>query len=396
MTGFENKPRFGALPYILGGVLGISLGLLIVSGVLFFKPSRGSNEPDRASNIPSYQTTEDAIAEGRRNAIVNATDRVAPAVVSISARQTRTVRNDFFSRFFGNQDAYRRQEYNSLGSGIIIDIDGYLLTNEHVIRNAEDIQVTLSNGETVSGQLVDAAPDYDLALLKIDGGPFEAAELGDSDSLLVGEWAIAIGSPFGQMLNDTQPTVTVGVISALHRDVKSDPRSQQIFKGMVQTDAAINPGNSGGPLVNSRGEVVGINTFILSGGTGSNIGIGFAIPINRGKWIIDEIRNYGRVRDVWVGLTVSSVRPALAMQLGLQAKRGLLVRELEIDSPAYKSGLKPGDVIVQVNGAKVRSTYEANRVIFGSHIGDKLEFKVNRNGEHEEFTVVLEEKPNRI
>jgi serine protease Do/serine protease DegQ len=162
---------------------------------------------------------------------------------------------------------------------------------------------------------------------------------------------------------------------------------------MIQTDAAINPGNSGGPLVDSRGRVVGINTSILSA-SGGNIGIGFAIPINRGKWVLEEIQKYGRVREVWVGVTVMDISPQAAAALRLTQTEGLLVHEIQLGSPADKSGLKPGDVIVAVNGAKVRTTQDANRKIFGSKIGEKIAFEVIREGRTKTLTIVLEEKPN--
>jgi len=403
MIGIESKSRFGPLPYVFGALLGVSLGLFIISGVLFFKTSRGSvTNGNGDGSGPTYQRADyGQIDLSRRNAIVAATEQVAPAVVAIQAQYLQVFRrtpfpDDFFDRLFPNYRNRVTRRQVSLGSGVIIDGEGYVLTNEHVIRNAEQIVVTLSTGNEVEGHLIDSAPDYDLALLKIDGGPFPYASLGDSDDLYVGEWAIAIGSPFGQLLNDTQPTVTVGVISAKHRDVKSSSGTEQIFKDMIQTDAAINPGNSGGPLVNSNGRVVGINTFIFSSGDGGNLGMGFAIPINQGKWIVDEIRNYGRVRDVWIGLTVRQVTPELATGLSLPADRGLLIREIELDSPADKAGLKPGDLIVAVNGVQVVSVYGANRTIFGSKIGDKLEFEIKRGGKTKRLSVELEEKPNQI
>jgi serine protease Do len=324
---------------------------------------------------------------------------VSPAVVSITAMHTRVYRyRTPFSRrwleYFGIPETYK-EEITSLGSGVIVHPDGYVLTNEHVILNAEGIEVTLSDGRSVAAQVVDTAHDYDLAILKIiEDGSFDYASLGNSDELLVGEWAIAIGQPFGQLLYDTQPTVTVGVISALHRDVKPNRDSNQYFKDMIQTDAAINPGNSGGPLINSRGEVIGINTFIFSAGDGGNIGMGFAIPINRGKWVLAEIQEHGRVREAWLGIRVSTVTPELAAGLNLRHTRGLLIREIDHGSPAEKAGLRAGDLITAVNGEPVATSQDANRVIFGSRVGESLQFDIARKDKTRSIDVVLEEKPN--
>ena len=384
--------------------MGVSLGLIIVSGVLFFKSSRskGAEPLLQQHQIPLDSPMPLAVGESRRNAIVEATERVAPAVVSVTSQHRQVVRAnpfrsrrlDWFSLFFEGMRTYERR-VASMGSGVIISPDGFILTNYHVVSKAEEIVVTLSDGTTVSAEEVESAPDYDIALIKIEAENLTYAELGDSDDLFVGEWAIAIGQPFGQLLNDTQPTVTVGVISALHRDVKESSNSQT-FKDMIQTDAAINPGNSGGPLVNSRGQVVGINTFIFTAGSGGNLGMGFAIPINRGKWVLDEFKNYGKVRPIWVGLTVRDVTPELAMGLGLQASRGLLVRGIDEDSPADMAGLKMKDIIIAVNDKKVMSRQEANHVIFGAKIGDEQTFDVLRNGKERKIKLRLEEKPDEI
>ncbi len=412
---FTDKPgRLRFLPYLFGGLLGVSLGLIIISGVFFYRSSR-SSEPAGGStpmavmaDTGTEEVPESSIDASRRNAIVVATERAAPAVVSIASRYTRVVQTypfnssiarEWLKQFFRVPDT-QLQEYSSLGSGVIIHEDGYILTNEHVVHNADEIDVTLSDGTSIEAHVVGAAPDYDLALLKIESSNLPYALLGDSDGILVGEWAIAIGQPFGQMLNDTQPTVTVGVISALHRDVKSGGNTsggpERIFKDMIQTDAAINPGNSGGPLLDSRGRVIGINTFIFSTGSGGNLGMGFAIPINRGKWVLEEIQEYGRVRQVWVGITVREVTPQYAAALDLGDARGLIVREIQLESPADKAGLKPGDLITAVNGEPIATLQEANRMIFGLKVGDELEFEINRQGKRQSVTLKLVERPDEI
>jgi serine protease Do len=316
---------------------------------------------------------------------------VAPAVVSVKitfTRQTRPVYDWFWNRYYPG----RSQTLSSQGSGVVIDPKGYIFTNFHVIEHAERIAVTTFDGQRYEAELVYGAPSYDLALLKIDGEGFPFAPLGDSDRLMVGEWAIAIGSPFGSYLVDTQPTVTVGVISANHRDIKQRQDSEQVFNDMIQTDAAINPGNSGGPLVNSAGEVIGINTVIFSGGTGANIGMGFTIPINRAWHVYREVVEYGRVREVTLGMAVTDITPELAVALDLPSVTGVLVRAVEDGGPADESGLKPGDQLLAINGVAVQNHEHAERIIFGSAVGDELEITVNRKDEIKSFRVGLEER----
>lgn len=399
MNAFETRPRYGPLPYVFGGILGVCLGLLIVSGVLFFNSPRSDVGTNPMTSLTPVQS-ETGIDLSRSNAIVAATKSVAPSVVNITATRTQVYRTrTSYPRewldFFGIPKTYKR-EISSLGSGVVVASNGYILTNEHVIIDAEKIEVTLTSGETVEAQVVDTDHNYDLAIIKIDNEGLVVARLGDSDEIVVGEWAIAIGQPFGQLLYDTQPTVTVGVISALHRDVKESQNSDQYFEDMIQTDAAINPGNSGGPLVNSRGEVIGVNTFIFSARGGGNLGIGFAIPINRGKWVLAEVLEHGRIRDVWLGIRVHSIRPRDTAGLNLKINRGLLVGEIDDESPAAKADMRPGDLIVAVNGANVRTRQEANRIIYGARIGEELRFEIMRKGKIREVVVILEEKPEEI
>jgi serine protease Do len=401
MDEIQPTRRLRLMPYVFGGLLGISLGLAIISGVLFLRSSRGQvNSNTAATTYVAAASTQPMtpIADSRRNAIVVATESVAPAVVTVTTTYTQKLRyrsfffEDWFKRYYSLP---RTRTQSTLGSGVVIDRQGYILTNEHVISKAEEIKVTLSSGETLDGTLIASAPEYDLALLKVDADNLPIAPLGDSDSLLVGEWVIAIGSPFGTLLNDPQPTVTVGVVSALHRDVRGDQTGKRIFKDMLQTDAAINPGNSGGPLINSRGEVIGINTFIFSS-SGGSIGMGFAIPVNRGKWVLEEMVTYGRVRSIWVGISAVSITPEIAIGMNLSARRGVMIDNVEENSPASKAGLRPGDLIQTVNGISISNVTEANRIIFGSKVGDKLDISVNRKGKQKRFKLELEERPSDI
>jgi serine protease Do len=309
----------------------------------------------------------------RRNAIVTAAERISPSVVTVSVVSTQVVRTDpfggmlhdeFFDQFFPQQEY--RQRVPSMGSGFVVDASGVVLTNEHVVRNADQVTVTLSDGRQVPAKVLGASAVYDLAVLKVDAGNLKPATLGDSDQLMVGEWAIAIGSPFGFLLNDTQPTVTAGVISATRRDIKSEVTETGLYKNMIQTDAAINPGNSGGPLVNADGEVIGINSFIFTQGGGS-IGLGFAIPINLAKRVLEDIKKYGRIRQPYPGMSLQPVTP--------------------------RAGVKVGDRIRKVNGITANTVDDAQRGIYGAQVGDVLRLELERDGHSVDAHVTLTETP---
>jgi serine protease Do len=352
----------------------------------------------------SYEETVGTAGSGegldasRRTAIVRAAERVGPATVSISATGRRLVRaaptaqEEFFRRFFGGFLPGRtyEEERHSFGSGVVIDKDGYVLTNEHVVRGFDAVTVVLTDGRAFDGRVLGSDPRYDLAVVKIDGEDLPVAPLGDSDDIMVGEWAIAIGNPFGNLLSDRQPTVTAGVVSAVNRDVISDDASPAIYKDMIQTDAAINPGNSGGPLANSDGEVIGINSFIFSMSGGSE-GVGFAIPIDTARNVIDEMIQYGRVRDIWVGIAIQELTPGLAERLNLGDTHGVLASFVEPGSPSYRAGIREGDVIVAVNGDEVGNIREARRAIFGSRVGDIITLTVRRGTARLDFEVPVEE-----
>jgi len=342
------------------------------------------------------------IGDSRRSAIVTAAERVSPAVVSVSVVQTRVVRADpfggmmrdeFFDRFFPRTEY--RQRVPSLGSGVIVDASGIVLTNSHVIRDADEIRVTLPDGRSFDAKVLGDSPVYDLAVLKIEGTKLPVAPLGDSDSLLVGEWAIAIGNPFGMLIEDTQPSVTAGVVSATRRDIKSEAsdNSTGVYKNMIQTDAAINPGNSGGALVNGDGQVIGINTFIFTQGGGS-IGLGFAIPINMAKKLLHEIRKYGRVRQAWPGLQVQPVTELIARRLGWPDASGLVVTRVDPSGPAARVGVRVGDHIRRVNGRRTNTVDDIQASIYGAQVGDDLVLDVERDGKPLTLRVPLEEAPH--
>ncbi len=370
----EPNARKGgrALVLIFGGMIIGALAVVLFSASGLWNPlSSSESAPDEkvlfrlAPQLVQTSTSlQDEITNSRKNAIVRAAQKVGPSVVSIAVVQVRVIReqhlfspfgdeffDQFWQRFFGPRE-YKQRVY-SIGSGFIINPEGYILTNAHVVRGADQLKVTLTSGEEYDGEVVGSDEVSDLAVVKIDAKNLPSAILGNSDDLIIGEWAIAIGNPFGYLLDDPNPTVTVGVISAVNRDIKKERGQVQIYRRMIQTDAAINPGNSGGPLVNASGEVIGINTFIFTTSRGSE-GIGFAIPINRAKAILPDLIKHGRVVPAWIGAKVQKVNPILAQTLDLDKPEGVIVSDVEKNSPAQKAGLQRKDVIIEVNGQRIR------------------------------------------
>ena len=367
-------------------VIGIVLGVAVTAGVLRGGP--------RADAVP--------VASSRRTAIVTAAEKASPAVVSVSVISTRVVRSDpfggmfprdeFFDRFFPQNE--NKERVPSLGSGVIIERGGIVLTNSHVIRDADEIRVNLPDGRHFPAKVLGDSPVYDLAVLQIEGADkLPVARLGDSDSLVVGEWAIAIGNPFGFLLDDPQPTVTAGVVSATRRDIKGGATEGGMYKNMIQTDAAINPGNSGGALVNSDGEVIGINTFIFTQGGGS-IGLGFAIPIDLAKRVLREVKQYGRVRAAWPGMTVQPVTELVARRLGFKEPGGLVITSVVANGPAVKAGVKVGDRIRKVNHHVTDSLEDAQGSIYGAQVGDPLALDIERDDKPLTLKLILEEAPH--
>ena len=374
---------------------GVMCGFLLL-GAFSLAPSARQGVL-RAGVADAQGATSRDLGASRRTSIVAAAERVGPSVVTISVVQTRTVQStplasDFFEPFFRDMmPSYRyREQIPSMGSGFIISSKGYVLTNEHVVRGADKITVILADGRSFTGKLLGSHPQYDVAIVKIEGEKLPVAPLGTSGDLMIGEWAIAIGNPFGFLLNDTQPTVTAGVISATRRDIKAGTTGGGIYKNMIQTDAAINPGNSGGPLVNATGDVIGVNTFIFTKSGGSE-GIGFAIPIDAVKRVVDELIRYGRVRNVWIGVGTWDITPYLAERLGTQDRNGLYIASVEKGSPADKAGAKVGDIIRKVNGTAVGDVNEAYRALFGANVGDTITLTVQRDTKLVPLRLTLEE-----
>ena len=326
----------------------------------------------------------DDILVSRHNSITKAIQKVGPAVASINVEQNKS--SVSFDPFFGFMFPREIVPMKTSGSGVIISPDGFLMTNHHVIENANNVTVTLSGGEEYQAEIIGSDITSDLALLKLDGEDFPYAELDDSDDLIIGEWVIALGNPFKLFTVSNQPSASIGIISAINMDFGMQ-QSGKVFQNMIQTDAAINPGNSGGPLVNSLGKVIGINTFIYreSEINRGSIGIGFAIPINYAKRISKELKMTGEVdRDFYTGLIVQPLDRKVARYLDVPFVKGVVILDVSNTSPADRSGLKTGDIILSFNGIEVNKPADIDRVISENDIraGSIVKLKIFRNGNY--------------
>jgi serine protease Do len=339
------------------------------------------------------------ISGARRNALVRAAEKAGPSVVTVSVLRTQVVEGpafspyrDFFNPFFQNLRRRYWQRVQGLGSGVIVRRDGVILTNFHVVKGAELTKITLADGREYEAEFVGGTEVYDLAVLRADVGkdPIPVATLAPSADLLIGEWVMAIGNPFGLLLDDPEPTVTVGVVSAVARDIHGTG-SETLYKDMIQTDAAINPGNSGGALVNALGEVIGINAFIFSESGGSH-GVGFAIPIGFARRVMEEILDHGTLREVWVGVRIQEIPEALAESLDLESREGVIVASVDVGSPAEEAGVRRGDVVRAVGGDRVRNFDDARRALYGHLVGDRLVFLVDRDGKTSTRELILRER----
>jgi len=320
----------------------------------------------------------------RRNGITNAIEKVKPAVVSVNVIRTEVVQTSPFNSFFF--DFYRgflprtyKREVQNLGSGVIISEDGYAITNSHVVQNATEIKIFLSDGRSFEAELIGSDVVNDIAVVKLKDIETELphAYLGDSDGIIIGEWTIALGNPFGYLIKDSEPTVTVGVVSAMNRNFRSN--EDRMYKKMIQTDAAINPGNSGGPLVNINGEIIGINTFIFSK-SGGSLGMGFAIPSNRVNNIVQEIIKYGGIRPIWFGFKVQDITPSLASSLVLDSSDGVIVSYIDDNGPAEEAGLKRGDIIKSIDEQNIKDVNDAEIAVSDLRIGEVIELEIIRDG----------------
>jgi len=347
----------------------------------------------------AQKETQDDIASSRENAITRAVRKVSPAVVGINVTEVREYVDPFF-QFFGDDPFFRRffgdrtirQKVRALGSGFVISPDGYIVTNDHVAGNAAEITVTMTSGKRVSARLIGTDPVTDVALLKIDGDNLPYLGLGNSDETVVGEWAIAFGNPFGLFEINDKPTVTVGVISSTQMNLgRVDNR---LYRDMIETDAAINGGNSGGPLVDAHGDVIGVNTLIFTGGQSSTyVGYGFAIPINRVKKVVAELKRSGKVdRDVSVGFQVQDVDLRIARILGLPRAAGVIISEVVRGGAADKAGLQEGDVILEVNGQGIGSELDLYTLLTDAKPGDVWRMKIFRSQKTITITMNLQRR----
>jgi serine protease DegS len=322
-----------------------------------------------------------------------AVELASPAVVNIFTSKTVTQRSHpllddpFFQHFFGERAPAlpRKRMETSLGSGVIVSPQGYVLTNHHVIEGADEIQVALYDGRGADARIVGIDPETDLAVLRVTLSDLPAITIGDSESLRVGDVALAIGNPFG-----VGQTVTMGIVSATGRK----QLGINTFENFIQTDAAINPGNSGGALINPHGELIGINTAIFSR-TGGSQGIGFAIPVSLARDVMQQIIEHGRVIRGWLGIEAQEITPALAESFGLQEVKGVLVAGVLRNSPADRSGLRPGDIIISIQGAPVNDTAAVLNLIAQHPPGTRIEVVGLRNGRPLSVTATIAQRPSQ-
>jgi serine protease Do len=371
----------------------VALAVALVIGVTLgaFATARSERTVVAAAPEAPILPVQMPLAGG--NTFAKVADAIKPAVININtvskgaggALGGRTPFEEFFGeefykRFFG--DTPERIPQRSLGSGVIVDPTGIALTNAHVVEKATEIEVVTLDGSKHKAKLVGMDKKTDLAVLKLDDGKaqFKYARLGDSEKLQVGDWVIAVGSPFG-----LQATVTAGIISAKARNIGQGP-----FDDFLQTDAAINPGNSGGPLVNMQGEIVGINTAIVAGGSG----IGFAIPSNMARKIYTELQSKGRVTRGWLGVSIQPLTPELARSFNAKDTKGVLISDVMPDSPAAKAGLKPGDILVEFEGKKMEAPSDLQRAVGMAQPGQDSKMKVWRDQGERTVEIKIGEAPD--
>jgi serine protease Do len=335
-----------------------------------------------------------------RNGFAPVVKAVLPDVVNISSSKIVRTPTDFsgqlpnapfFQQFFGSDSnpgptAPRDQREQDLGSGVIVSPEGYILTNNHVVDGATDIRVTFSDKRELKAKVVGTDPKADIAVLKVEGSNFPTITIGDSSKVQVGDYALAIGDPFG-----VGQTVTMGIVSATNRG----NLGIEDYEDFIQTDAPINPGNSGGALINDRGELIGINTAILSHGSGGNEGIGFAVPVNVAREVMDQILEHGKVTRAYLGIVPQNVTPALAKVMGQKETNGVLVGDVSADSPAHASGLQRGDIILKVNDKPINDSNELRNGISLMMPGASVKLTVLRDGTTREMFVKLGELPDQ-
>jgi serine protease Do len=359
----------------------IVLALIFVS--IACKPVAESQTVDRSRQVGPIPAT---VSASRRTPIVIVAHNILPSVVNIQTEATmRRRQTDLFDPFgfFGGGG---NRTYTSLGSGFIWSSDGIIVTNNHVVEGASRVSVIFGDGTQVSAKLIGVDPDSDLAVLRVDSKNLTAAPVGTSSDLMIGETVVAVGNPFG-----LSGTVTTGVVSALGRSVPSKEEGRT-FTDFIQTDASINPGNSGGPLLNIEGKVVGINTAIL----GNAQGIGFAIPVDRARKVIQDLLRYGQVHSAWIGAVTNTITPEEAKRLGIRATRGALIARIFAGSPAQVAGLRPGDVITAVEGKPVDSREAFSTFTSTIPSGQPVQLTVLRENSSRTITIKPAEPPRDL
>jgi serine protease Do len=352
---------------------------------------QGSPPDSNAQVVPAPRPTPPLIQDvdaSRRTAITEATARVAPAVVTVQTETVQRVPTDIFSMFFGG--ATQQRISPGIGSGFIIRENGVIVTNAHVVQNATNISVMMRDGTMHSAKLLGQDETNDLAVLKIAATNLPVAPLGDSDGLMIGEWAIAIGNPFGFVLANSEPSVTAGVISATGRNLLGSSEGSGVYVDMIQTDASINPGNSGGPLVNAKGEVIGVNSSIYTPSQGS-VGLGFAIPINRARRVAEDLMDHGEIRRPWIGELLRA--PAGATNPRDVINSGVILRAVIPGSPAANAGLRADDQIVRAGTRAVRNAFDWEAARLSFRVGDRVPLLVRRGNREITVTVTVADRP---
>jgi serine protease Do len=359
---------------------------LAALGLLLGLPA-GTLAAQATPRAPSRSTTSATLDQSRRTAIVTAAERVSPSVVSITvtSRQQARPRSAFDAFFFPQQGDRVAQ---SFGTGFVYRADGYIITNQHVVAGAEQASVALSDGSEVPATVVGTDPLTDIAVLKVDRADLKVPAFGTSTDLMIGEWVVALGNPFGYMLGDANPTVTAGVVSATSRNILPSGEQTGLYLDMIQTDAAINPGNSGGPLANAAGRIVGVNSSIFTN-SGGSIGLGFAIPIERALRVADQIIRAGQVRRAWWGLEVAG---AEAMR-DWRTQGGVTLNSVTSDGPAARAGMARGEVILKANGRTLRNFLDWESVKLDLGVGDTLRLQTRSGGVTRTRTLVSGDLP---
>lgn len=399
----------------LSGALGAMILGSLVTGVVMTSPGFMRNDPGAqdaafdqvagpagdaagqfATSTPLQGQNLDA-AEGLSSAFRKVAELMRPSVVSITTKATEVVGGNRLppglppemERFFGGGGAPREREATGTGSGVIVRSDGYILTNNHVVEGADELEVEFSDGTTIAGRIIGTDPQTDLAVVKVERNDLKAAALGDSDAIKVGDWVVAIGSPFG-----LDQTVTAGIISGKNR-IRGIVGDGAGFEDFLQTDAAINPGNSGGPLVNLRGELVGINTAIMSR-SGSSAGIGFAIPVSLAGPVLRSIIENGTVRRGFLGASLGPVNQKTIEGYGLKVNKGVMIETVLEEMPAAEAGIQPGDVVIAIDGRPMKTSAQMRNYVASRPPGATMSMDVNRDGKSMKVNVHLKERTEEV